>query len=208
MKLLNPEVFRKLYADKDLSEIVKEKKRIETKIATLEAAKNPMMNSSLFQSNSAKTEPETPQEDPIEVKGTGNDEDMLEVNADGVHSEMSLYMAYSKIITEFIHQKNEYMNETEYKSKINTMSMEDLMKTRNKLVDDVNKYYKETNSMRTKSMLMSIPFLKFMVKDKNINENVDIIEVVMKKEEYIEYIDQLIEKEKRKLIEEKKSEIK
>ena len=208
MKLLHPDAFRRLYANKDLSEIIQERKRIETKVATIEAEKNPMISTGNSFQKKPTDVPTEPKEDPIEVKGTGNEEDMVTVTDDGANSEMSLYMAYSKILTEFIYQKSEYMNETEYKAKLNVMNIQELMDTRNKLVDDVNSYYKEISSMRTKSMLMSIPFLKFMVKDKNVNENVDIIDIVLKKEEYIKYIDNLLEKEKQKLIEEKQKEIK
>ena len=45
--------------------------------------------------------------------------------------------------------------------------------------------------MRTKSMLLSIPFTRWLVKDKNVNENKDSLEVVMKKEEYVKYIEEL-----------------
>ena len=45
--------------------------------------------------------------------------------------------------------------------------------------------------MRTKNMLMALPFTKWLVKKKNVNENTDSLEVIMKKEEYVKYIEEL-----------------
>jgi hypothetical protein len=38
---------------------------------------------------------------------------------------------------------------------------------------------------------MALPFTKWLVKKKNVNENTDSLEVIMKKEEYVKYIEQL-----------------
>jgi len=206
MKLLSPDVYQKLFADKDLNEIIKEKKRIETKITMVEAARNPMINTGgLFEKKNET--PGAPVEEPIEVKGTGNEADMITVNADGEHSELSIYMSYSKMLTELINQKNEYMDEANFKAKINAMDNQTMMDVRNKLVEDINFYYKETNSMRTKEMLYSIPFLKFLVKNKAVNENVDNLEVILKKEEYVKYIDGILDTVKQKEVEEKQKQI-
>ena len=83
------------------------------------------------------------------------------------------------------------MNEIEYKQKLRNMNADELMITRNRLVADINAYYKEVNQMRTKSMLLALPFTRWLVKDKNVNENKDSLEVVMKKEEYVKYIEEL-----------------
>ena len=194
MELISPDAYKRQFADKDLKEITEEKKKIETILAEMEAkdtfgtqtsvmAQNAQDTSYLAQLEQQNGEPTTQ----VEV----SESDKVKVTTSGENSERSIYMSYQRVLNELIKEKNPYMNEIEYKAMLRTKNADELMIIRNKLVDDINKYYKETNSMRTKSMLMALPFTKWLVKDKNVNDNIDSLEVVMKKEEYVKYIEEL-----------------
>ena len=194
MELISPDAYKRQFADKDLKEITEEKKKIETILAEMEAkdtfgtttnvmAQNAQDTSYLAQLEQQSGEPTTQ----VEIA----EKDKVKVTSAGENSERSIYMSYQRVLNELIKEKNPYMNEIEYKAMLRTKNADELMIIRNKLVDDINKYYKETNSMRTKSMLMALPFTKWLVKDKNVNENIDSLEVILKKEEYVKYIEEL-----------------
>jgi hypothetical protein len=191
MELLNPDTYKKYYAKRNLSEITDELKRVETKLAEIDAAnafgQSPNIQDQNAQDTSFLAQIQMDEDFVVNLTDT----DKVKVASSGENSEKSIYMAYQRALTSLIKEKNEYMNEEEFKAKLRVMNVDDLMITRNRLVDDINRYYKETNSMRTKNMLMALPFTKWLVKKKNVNENTDSLEVIMKKEEYVKYIEQL-----------------
>ena len=191
MELITPEALRRQYKDKDLKEIIEEKKKIETKLAEMEAQDTFGTAPSVVEQNAQDTSwlasLEVDENNTLQIA----DEDKIKVASSGENSERSIYMSYQRVLNDLIKEKNEYMNEIEYKQMLRTKNADELMLIRNKLVADINKFYKETNSMRTKSMLMSLPFTKWLVKNKNVNENTDSLEVIMKKEEYVKYIEEL-----------------
>ena len=194
MELMAPDAYKKKFIDADLNTIIEEKKRIENFLAEMEAEETfgTKPTVSVMQQNAEAINYENQMAQKEEVGRTEIPEsDMVKVTSSGENSKRSIYMTYQRILNELIKQKNEYMNEIEYKQKLRNMNADELMITRNKLVADINAYYKEVNSMRTKSMLLSLPFTRWLVKDKSVNENKDSLEVIMKKEEYVKYIEEL-----------------
>ena len=194
MELLAPDAYKKKFIDADLDVIIEEKKKIETYLAEMEAEETfgTKPKASVLQQNAEALTLENQMAQKEEVGRTEIDPaSLVKVTSAGENSKRSVYMTYQRILNELIKQKNEYMNEIEYKQKLRNMNADELMITRNRLVADINAYYKEVNQMRTKSMLLSIPFTRWLVKDKNVNENKDSLEVVMKKEEYVKYIEEL-----------------
>ncbi len=196
MELITPEAYKKQLEGKDLNFIIEEKKKIETKLSQIEATETFGTKSNVVEQNAQDTSFLAQLEQSEDTTIQLQDSDKVEVTSSGEKSERSLYMSYQRVLNELIKEKNEYMNETEYKMKLRTLNPDELMIERNKLVEDINKYYKEINSMRTKNMLLSLPFTKWLVKDKNVNENTDSLEVIMKKEEYVKYIEELQADEK------------
>ena len=191
MELLTPDAYKKYYAEKDLKDIIEELKKVETRLAEMDAEDAFGTKPSMVVQNAQDVSYLTQLGITEDSSETINIEDKVQVASSGEKSQKSLYMSYQRILTSLIKEKNEYMNEIEFKIKLRNMNADELMITRNKLVADINRYYKETNSMRTKNMLMAFPFTKWLVKNKNVNENVDSLEVIMKKEEYVKYIEQL-----------------
>lgn len=192
MELMAPDAYKKKFADADINVIIEERKRIDTILAEMEAKDTFGTSTNVLQKNAEALSFENQMAQKEEVGRTEiNEEDMVKVTSSGENSERSIYMTYQRILNELIKQKNEFMNDIEFKQRLRNMNADELMIERNKLVADINAYYKEINSMRTKSMLLSLPFTKWLVKDKNVNENKDNLEVVMKKEEYVKYIEEL-----------------
>ncbi len=192
MELMAPDAYKKKFADADINVIIEERKRIDTILAEMEAKDTFGTPTNVLQKNAEALSFENQMAQKDEVGRTEiNEEDMVKVTSSGENSERSIYMTYQRILNELIKQKNEFMNDIEFKQRLRNMNADQLMIERNKLVADINAYYKEINSMRTKSMLLSLPFTKWLVKDKNVNENKDNLEVVMKKEEYVKYIEEL-----------------
>ena len=192
MELMAPDAYKKKFADADINVIIEERKRIDTILAEMEAKDTFGTSTNVLQKNAEALSFENQMAQKEEVGRTEiNEEDMVKVTSSGENSERSIYMTYQRILNELIKQKNEFMNDIEFKQRLRNMNADELMITRNRLVADINAYYKEVNSMRTKSMLLSLPFTKWLVKDKNVNENKDNLEVVMKKEEYVKYIEEL-----------------
>ena len=192
MELMTPDAYKKKFADEDINVIIEERKRIDTILAEMEAKDTFGTPTNVLQKNAEALSFENQMAQKEEVGRTEiNEEDMVKVTSSGENSERSIYMTYQRILNELIKQKNEFMNDIEFKQRLRNMNADELMIERNKLVADINAYYKEINSMRTKSMLLSLPFTKWLVKDKNVNENKDNLEVVMKKEEYVKYIEEL-----------------
>ncbi len=192
MELMAPDAYKKKFADADINVIIEERKRIDTILAEMEAKDTFGTSTNVLQKNAEALSFENQLAQKEEVGRTEiNEEDMVKVTSSGENSERSIYMTYQRILNELIKQKNEFMNDIEFKQRLRNMNADELMIERNKLVADINAYYKEINAMRTKSMLLSLPFTKWLVKDKNVNENKDNLEVVMKKEEYVKYIEEL-----------------
>ena len=193
MELMAPDAYKRKFADADLQVIIDEKKKIETILAEMEAEDTfgTKSTSVIAQNAEAMSFENQLAQQNEEGRTEIEEKDLVKVTSAGENSKRSIYMTYQRILNELIKQKNEYMNEIEYKQKLRNMNADELMITRNRLVADINAYYKEVNSMRTKSMLLSLPFTKWLVKDKNVNENTDSLEVVMKKEEYVKYIEEL-----------------
>jgi hypothetical protein len=168
MELITPEAYKKQLEGKDLNFIIEEKKKIETKLSQIEATETFGTKSNVVEQNAQDTSFLAQLEQSEDTTIQLQDSDKVEVTSSGEKSERSLYMSYQRVLNELIKEKNEYMNETEYKMKLRTLNPDELMIERNKLVEDINKYYKEINSMRTKNMLLALPFTKWLVKDKNV----------------------------------------
>jgi hypothetical protein len=193
MELITPEAYKRQFENKDLNVIIEEKKRVETILSEIEGREsfgqkpnNIQQQNALDTSFLAQIENANP-DAPIKLE----EKDLVQVATSGENSEKGLFMTYQRILNELIKEKNEFMDEASFKEKLNKLNPDELMIQRNKLVEDINKYYKEINAMRTKNMLMSLPFTKWLVKNKSVNENTDSMEVIMKKEEYVKYIEEL-----------------
>ncbi len=191
MELLTPEAYKRLYNSKSMQEITDELKRVETMLSEFDAEDAFGTKPSMIMQNAEDIsfENQINSEDGPQIEIT--DEDKVQSSSSGERSQKSMYMTYQRILTTLIKEKSDFMNDTEFKIRLRNMNADDLMKARNQLVDDINKYYKETNAMRTKNMLMAFPFTRWMVKNKNVNENTESLEIIMKKEEYVAYIEQL-----------------
>ena len=108
MELLTPDAYKKYYAEKDLKEIIEELKKVETRLAEMDAEDAFGTKPSMVVQNAQDVSYLTQLGITEDSSETVNIEDKVQVTSSGEKSQKSLYMSYQRILTSLIKEKNEY----------------------------------------------------------------------------------------------------